>query len=354
MAVLNKKNLTVKRRLFSGGIIAIMTILYLLTPCCSHKSAEEANESDLKKSSSSLTDSGKLPANQPASELERLAERSSPDYKGNDTKDAFSDILKLRDVGDANAVPVLEKIMADNLDSTRIHGYAAAQALFCINTPEAHKVLAKYLLTSRYFAELGINYAFHWQMDESRRNRFIEEYHLQNISKDLGVKLNVKTHKEAGRQQIIFTVTLHNISERLFWIIDQQVYLGNMLFFKSKSSRFARTFETVKYEMPSLKWQELAPGASHQYDITAYVRRVDELKRPYWGLSKDASIVVETRDIAYDIKEAGWFEVYAMVEARPPTKLQIEKVGSGNLWSGRVVSNPVTVEIGENVMSKIE
>jgi hypothetical protein len=69
----------VKMRLSNSGIIAIMVILYLLMLGCSKKSAEDA---DLKKPSSSPTDSGKLPVNQPASELERLAVRSSQTTRG--------------------------------------------------------------------------------------------------------------------------------------------------------------------------------------------------------------------------------------------------------------------------------
>ena len=81
-------------------------------------------------SSKPLTDFGKLIAARPVPDLGRLTERSSPDYPGPDALDSFYDILKLRQIGDANAVPVLEKIILANLSTGRIHGYAATQALF--------------------------------------------------------------------------------------------------------------------------------------------------------------------------------------------------------------------------------
>ena len=95
-------------------------------------------------------------ATRAAPDLRTLAERSDPNRMGPEAAEAFYDILKLREIRDANAVPVLERILADHPSSHRIHRFAAAQALFCIDTPAAHKVLAGQLLAGRYPArEIG-------------------------------------------------------------------------------------------------------------------------------------------------------------------------------------------------------
>lgn len=328
-----------KRTLADSNIVLLAIILCIAMPGCSQKSGGQADEAD--------TEFAKLLASRPAPDIERLAERSAPSRTGKDATEAFYDILKLRNVGGQKAVPVLERIMTENLYSTRIHGYAAAQALFCIGTPEARKVLSKYLFSEQYFAGLGIKYTFHWQMSESKRNSFIEKYHLKNISKDLAVKLYVKTHKDKNELRLDFTATLCNTSNKPFWIRDKQIYLGDMLYFQSESGRFARSFEPVKYKMPMHNWIELSPGASHQYNISVYARRIGEQKLPYWGKSKNATLLLETRDMVYDILKAGKFKVYAMLEERRLTKAQMETLAFDNLWSGRAVSRPIMVDIRE-------
>ena len=105
---------------------------------------------------SSPTTFREILATRAAPDLRTLAERSDPNRTGPGAKEAFYDILKLREIRDANAVPVLENILADHSSSHRIHRSAAAQALFCIDTPAAHKVLAGPLLAGRYPArEIG-------------------------------------------------------------------------------------------------------------------------------------------------------------------------------------------------------
>lgn len=318
-------------------IILLMPILCIVILSCSQKDDEQADQADTE-----FTD---LLANRPAPDLRRLAERSTPSYTGGDATEAFLDILKLRDVGGPEAVPVLESIMAENIYSTRIHGYAAAQALFCIGTSEAHEILSEYLFSGQYFAGLGINYTFHWQMNESERNGFIEKYHLKNISEDLIVKLDVRTHRDRNEQRFDFTTTLCNTSNEPFRIEDKQVYLGDMLYFKSESGRFARNVKSVKYGMPMPKWIELATGTAHQYNISVYARQDSKHKLPYLGKYERSTLLLETHDIIYEILKAGRYKIYAMIEARPLSKEQIENLGFENLWSGRAVSTPVMVDI---------
>ena len=283
----------------------------------------------------------------PAPDLSRLRKRSAPGLRGNDTTEAFYDILKLRTIGDAKAVPVLEGIMADNFRSysTRIHGYAAAQALFCIDAPEAHKVLSKYLLDSRYYARLGINYTFHWEMAEPKRNEFINRYHLKDLSEDLALELKAETEGLGGEQQLHFTLTLRNTSDTPIEVRNRQVYKGEMLHFQDNKGRFSRTCTTVDYKLPMPSWLKLPPKATHQYEITVKVTRMEDWKRGYPKLFKDANLVLHTFDTACGIPRAGKFKVYAMFEEPPMTDAQKAKSEMDNPWSGRAVSKPIVIDI---------
>src|SRR5262249_47393320 len=111
-------------------------------------------------------------AARPAPDLTRLVERCSPDLRGPDATESFWDLLKLPEAPHPKAVPVLEKVLVENLPTTRIHGFAAAQTLFSIGTPEAHKILKQHLLTEGARAELAVMYTSHWEMREPRRSRF--------------------------------------------------------------------------------------------------------------------------------------------------------------------------------------
>jgi hypothetical protein len=293
----------------------------------------------------SLTEFGRLIADRPLPDLTRLADRSSPSYqyKGEDVMGSFYDILKLREVGDKKAVPVLEKILVEHAGSTRIHGFAAAQALFCIGTSDAHRILAKHLLSSRYNAQLSINYAYHCEMAEPKRSRFIKRYHLQNLSKDLALKLKAKKHEDKDGQLIDLTVILHNVSGEPLEFWDKQVYLGQMLYFQTLNGRFARTRQTVVYNPPSPRTRKLLPGATHEYKVSVRVKDVDLMERRMPSLSEDAEIVACTSDIMFDIRKGGRFKVYAMFEQQPLPQTQINQLGLKNPWSGRAVSKPITV-----------
>lgn len=310
-------------------------------------SCDKPQDRPRRSSSQTLGGFREMIAARPAPDLGRLAERSAPNYTGGDTIESFYDVLKLRDVGEPDAVPVLEKILSDHAGSTRIHGFAAAQALFCIDTPEAHKILAKYLLTSRYNTLLAINYTSHWEMREPERSRFIKRYHLKNLSKDLTLELSAKTQWDNNGRRIDCTVLLRNISGTPFRIRDRQVYLAKMLHFQSEGGTFARSRETVVYKPPMLTWLELAPGASREYNIPVRIKEVHQLKRRYRWLSEDANLVADTFDVMFDIKKTGRFKVYAMFEDQPLTEAQRGRLDFDKPWSGRAVSEPVTVEILE-------
>jgi len=286
----------------------------------------------------------------PAPDLERLAERAAPGLRGQDAMDAFRDILKLRETKAPKAVPVLQQILDAHVGSTRIHGFAAAQALFCIGTPEAHEVLSKYLLSGKYPVDGGINYAYHWEMSEPERSQFIEQYHLRNLSDDLRVTLERKEPQEPTTTEFVFVMTLKNTSNKPFRVRKAR-HIGRHLVFRSEGGRYARNVETVTLYLvlPPEAWRELVPGATCEFEIPVTVSRIEQVKRrwPKKWLSDNAKLVAHTKDVAYDIIKPGKFQVRALFAETPLTAAQVRVLGFDNAWSGRAVSEPVTVEIGQ-------
>lgn len=262
------------------------------------------------------------------------------------TTESFKEILRLCETGNAKAIPVLEKILSDNIDSTIIHGFAAAQALFCIDTDQSHKILSRYLLSERYNAIQGYRYTFHWDMDKIKRNKFIDMYHLRNLSDTLAVQLKAKEYMDKTGRYIDFNIKLQNISQKTLRIRDRNIYPGMMLYFRSKSRTYSRSFETSRRKARGPTWLELKPGQIKQYDITVFIRSIEgKLKPSHWGISENAKIWAETQDVAYDILNEGEFEIVAMYEERPLTAFQIERSGVKDSWSGRAVSKPVNIKI---------
>ncbi len=335
-------------------LVAVLAGIGFIFGC---KKVDTGNESP--------TEFDRLIANRPIPDLTRLAERSSPSYSGEDATESFYDILKLREVADANAIPVLAKTLAKNVNTRRIHGYAAAQALFCIGTPEAHNALAKYMLTNTYEAGLGIRYTSAWgEMDRSKRTPFIERYHLINLSKDLELKLDAARSDANAVEtenvtQYDFTLTLRNISGEAFSIREVQVYQASMLYFQSETGDFicgARgkveyekfplimRVDMIEFEMPSPQWFELEAGASHRYNIQLHTRYLYKQGHSGSESSEDSILVGATDDFAFALNNPGAFKVYAMFEQQPLPQTQINQLGLNNPWSGRAVSKPITVK----------
>lgn len=100
--------------------------------------------------------------------IKGLLERAKNDFKA---------LIKLRDLVDKKdlspilskkAIPILEEILRENIKRGNIFGFAAAQILFSIGTPQAHQLLQKYLFSEEYDYDfnLAIRFMFSWGGDE--------------------------------------------------------------------------------------------------------------------------------------------------------------------------------------------
>jgi hypothetical protein len=206
--------------------------------------------------------------------IEGLAERASPEQKGDTATEAYWDLLKLRDYPQAAAVPELVEILEAHKNSNRIHRFAAAQALSTVDDDAARRVLEKHLLVPEFPAGMAIMYSIHWQMPEPQRTVFIEAYLLKNLSDDLGVAVDARwtnqppeggTEKsEAAR--LLVTVSLTNKSERVIGVRVPEIYRAMTLQFRGPSGRFAPQATTVVYRLAPPHAKRLQPGESTSFD----------------------------------------------------------------------------------------
>jgi HEAT repeat protein len=283
-------------------------------------------------------------AARPAPELSTLVARSSPEDRGPDATESFWDLLKLREAPDPKAVPVLEKILVENLSSTRIHRFAAAQALFAIGTPEAHQILAKYLLVDDAWAKLAIFYTSHWEMREPLRSRFIDRYSLQNLSKSLVVEVE---QVAPAKVQIGLVVVLRNTSDQAFHILDDQS--GDFLNVRDAGGRFLPDRMAMRHgPKPQTAFVELKPGQDHRIPFTIKVTDAAKSTNPLHDPSARLIAEVAQSGQRFELETAGRVEVVAMIEAQPlsPEQRKLMKVDdTWHWWSGRAVSKPLKVEL---------
>jgi hypothetical protein len=236
--------------------------------------------------------------------------------------------------------------MEDNLFQTRIHGFAAAEALFCIDTESAHNVLKKYLYDPRYRSGLGAHYTFHWDMSEPKRSEFIRQYHLKNLSKDLKVELESDVNRVNTGQEFELTLTVQNVSKEPFHILEHIAGYGENIYLRNADGLFARRMQTATqcYKM-SAKWLELKPADQREYKIKVAVLRVSDMKYKSRYVPENARIYLRAPFFDFYINQPGKFEIYAMFEAQPLHPEQKKKLEFDNEWTGRAVSKSITIEI---------
>ncbi len=330
-----------KKRRFISALSVLSVIISIAVICAFVKDDDSAETS---KPVETFTE---IIAAHPEPDLGDLVDRCKPGVDWEISRLSFYDLLKLRDVGTAEAVGVLAQVMEDNLYETRIHGFAAAEALFCIDTESARNILKKYLYDRRYYTMLSVNYTFHWEMSEPKRSEFIREYHLKNLSTDLMVELESDVKRINTGEELELTLTLRNVSEETFRIRDQMAGYGENIYVCNAEGLFARRMETAEkcFKM-SAKWLAMKPGEVREYKIKPAVLRVSDMKYKLHYAPKDAQIYL--RDHPYFnhyINRPGKFEIYAMFEAQPLNPAYKKTLGFDNEWTGRAVSKPITLEI---------
>lgn len=277
-----------------------------------------------------------------APDLTTLTQRSSPKTSGDDASESFLDLLKLRETPNASALPVLEKILVENRPTTRIHGFAAAQALFAIGTPEAHQILSRNELSTR----LAVDYTSHWEMREPLRSRYIERYLLKNLSKDLVVELERTPETPQSKGFLNLDVVFRNASDAPFFIQTHD-FAGDMLHLRDSTGQFLRSVHPRHTCPEPSKTIELKPGQTHRLRATIEVAAIAAQKRMPRTSEKPTADVRESDQLS-NVNAPGRFDVLALFEAAPLTNEQrtfLKLEPNWKWWTGRAVSKPLSIDI---------
>ncbi len=277
-----------------------------------------------------------------APDLTTLAQRSSPTTSGDDASESFLDLLKLRETPNASALPVLEKILVENRPTTRIHGFAAAQALFAIGTPEAHQILSRNELSTG----LAVDYTSHWEMREPLRSRYIERYLLKNVSKDLIVELQQTSSTPQSKGHLNLVVVFRNATDQAFFIHNHD-FPGDMLHLRDATGQFMPRIDSRTMCPDQPKNIELKSGQTHRFQVTIDVAAADAQKRMPRSTGQLTANVRESGHF-FDVNAPGRFEVLALFEAAPLTDEQrtfLKLEPNWKWWTGRAVSKPLSIDI---------
>ncbi|MHC4504397.1 MAG: HEAT repeat domain-containing protein [Planctomycetota bacterium] len=279
----------------------------------------------------------------------QLAEADEPDIDelltlatSADGEEASRATAALMRVGDDRCVPLLRQLLAEHAGTTHMRGFAVAQALFRIGTPEAHEVLRRYVLADTFFANHGIRYIRSFRIPGLKRDAFVAEYLLQSTSKDIGVEVKAASTRKAGRQRIKFTVAVRNDSDLPVRILNWTAYQAQMLVLRSPEGHFTggtlTSFVDPYIGDPPLR--VVMPEQTTQFHATCVVRRATD--RPGLSLRFD--------DTAFRLAGPGRHRVYAMYEYTRPRRAHSREPGrqaelQKNPWYGRAVSAPVEIRI---------
>jgi hypothetical protein len=292
-------------------------------------------------------------AKRPPPELDALSERSAPDQQGETASESFLDLLKLREAPLRAAVPQLAEILAAHADSTRIHGFAAAQALYTADTDEARRVLEKHLLKPEYRADLAVMYASHWEMREPQRSRFIATYLLRDLSEDLAVSVHPRWGAD-GQKTLFARVELGNASKRPLAILLHPHFQAMALYVRSPSGIFVEKQKLIVYRPERPLWHLLKPGESTSFEVVLELKDDPESLEKFTRLNPKAAkteALLTSLDVGFALGETGEFTLHAMIVQTPLSDEQLkfvrdtEGIETETIWTGRAVSEPVKVKL---------
>jgi hypothetical protein len=199
-------------------------------------------------------------------DLARLAERSVPKPGSTDGGAALKDILKLRESGEAAALPVLAQILHESKAADPECGWAAAQALFCIGTPEARSLLSH---LPQPFNPQAINRTVDWEMREPGRQQFLEQYLLRSRSTNLALILDCQSFPKRNFIRIQIGCAFRNTSNGPLTIHTLDDYLlGRKVFLLDAAGRVASRMFTGG-DADAVTWLVLKPGESRRFEARA-------------------------------------------------------------------------------------
>ena len=204
-------------------------------------------------------------------DLESLAARCP--LRGEEGSEAFHDLLYLRDEPTVAAIPTLAQVLRDHVGSGRIHRYAAAQALFTINTEESREILESEATRADFDSLLAFDYAFGWKMAPGVRDPFLLQYVLRDVGE--APSLTLRRVSDA-RDRLVFDVELANATDAALELAHLAERAGELLVFRAVGGHVASTVRTRSI-CPDLliKPLLLAPGESRTIRIEVELKVAD-------------------------------------------------------------------------------
>lgn len=278
--------------------------------------------------------------NREAPDLSTLVKRATNDTRDKIVMDSFYDLLYLRERPNPSALPELIDVFNHYRD---IHGhimkYAAAQAIYTSRTPGSGPFLMNNLISPYYSAIHGINYAFHHNMQKKERDRFIELYHLVNISNDLQVKTEIKGSASEG---YLFKMHFKNSGEKNIELNKAFIRAG--FYFKNDtgySITHPRPFKYMKFKRAIKKNFILKPGEVYIAEFPAKIQDKSVYRKTSYMIPEYSNMVLEIGAYYFPLKKGEKYKVYAMFELMKSDFARHPDQRFKDIWTGRAVSEPV-------------
>jgi hypothetical protein len=267
-------------------------------------------------------------------------------------------IWALAKIRDERAVEPLGEIVSDK------NYLRHREALVALATIRSKKALPffKKALSGKYFDWEAAYLA--QTIDCSEENNYFQKELFRQTPNGLEVRFSVN-HK--ADDYITMEVTFRNISSREFVVSFKKVYEGMYLFAQAQDGLIIRSLRTgnIKYLQHQDECHSLKPGETFSASFTGKIIESTSttISVDHYGLSPPTSLdgfleimdfmypqgsykVIDFNDTKLDIGilKGNSCRIYFVFENTPEEKEQVEKwVGCTNVWTGKVVSNPVQI-----------
>jgi len=277
--------------------------------------------------------------------------------------------LAMFDVTSPESIPRLVEFLKTGTpinwrDSGEVWKYAAAQALFLIDTAQSRESLRHYMVDPLYDFDFSIQCARDWGMERHLLNSFIRQYHLSGTHNEAAIELGV-SEIDGRRNAFRFVIRITNTSTTTRRFYRAPAHLGmHVLLLSDMGDVGHREGLNIKFGeiAPDILFPAVAPGKSLELEFTGYLEANGTIgfqreKAPFVFLCGD----IRRRDFdrigqledqslfrhgagAWDTLHAldrdGVYDAYAVYRSG-----SLPKAPFDNIWTGRLVSKPVRINL---------
>ena len=299
-----------------------------------------------KRNANNEADAGPALAGKPLPEpdLDTLATRCHPDTPPAEAGTAFEELIYLRERPDPAALAVLKQVLEQSGPEKSTHAFAALQALYTLNTEASLALLEETMASPAMFGQTLelIRYTLEWEMDPKQAAGLIEGYCLKNSGKDIILSLGLDAQTAKGGRVGIDVYFTNTTKRNLVWYDEQAlVYFPRGLLLRDKQGRYYAPYKTLAKDGIDHVPTQTGPGKKtiSRRIVMSFHKKPDD----------DKVVWVLTRNMAFDLPAPGEYEAVFMFESPPMNERQraawSDKTAA--YWSGRVVSEPITITVPE-------